>query len=347
MALFDLPLDQLDQYAPTVHEPVDFDAFWRSTLEQADAGRVIVDVRPVAADLSLVDSWDVTFSGFGGDPIRAWFTRPARTDAPLPAVVEYVGYGRGRGLPHERLTWAAAGYAHLLMDNRAQGGRYGTGGDTPDPHGDSLGGPWPVTRGILSPHDYYYRRLITDAVRSIQAVRALPGVDSTRVVAAGNSQGGGLALAVAGLVPDLAALIVTAPFLCHIQRAIEITDTSPYGEIVNYLAVNREAEDEVRHTLSYVDGVTFARRATAPAHFGVGLRDNVCPPSTAFAAYNQYGAARSTPPDRTMHVYPFNQHEGGEAVHVRRQLRWLNARLGTGDRRPLTAARESVRSTAG
>jgi cephalosporin-C deacetylase len=28
-----------------------------------------------------------------------------------------------------------------------------------------------------------------------------------------------------------------------------------------------------------------------------------------------------------MHVYPFNQHEGGEAVHVRRQLTWLRARL--------------------
>jgi cephalosporin-C deacetylase len=117
--------------------------------------------------------------------------------------------------------------------------------------------------------------------------------------------------------------------LCHIQRAIDITDAGPYGEIVNYLAIHREVEDAVRRTLSYVDGVTFARRATAPAHFGVGLRDTVCPPSTAFAAYNQYGdeLGRPLPPDRTMHVYPFNQHEGGEAVHVRRQLRWLNALL--------------------
>jgi cephalosporin-C deacetylase len=93
-------------------------------------------------------------------------------------------------------------------------------------------------------------------------------------------------------------------------------------------------QDAVRHTLSYVDGVTFARRAAAPAHFGVGLRDPVCPPSTAFAAYNQYGEelGQPIPPDRTMHVYPFNQHEGGEAVHVRRQLRWLNALLGKRDR---------------
>jgi cephalosporin-C deacetylase len=326
MPRFDLPLDQLERYTPPVDEPTDFDAFWRSTLDGAATAPVIVDVRPEVTDLRLVESWDVTFAGFGGAPIRAWYTRPTGVNDALPAVVEYIGHGRGRGLPHERLTWVAAGYAHLLMDTRGQGDQYGTGGDTPDPHGTALGGPGPMTRGILAPADYYYRRLITDSVRAIEAVRHLPGVDATRVVAAGNSQGGGLALAVAGLVPDLAALVTTAPLLCHIQRAIEITDASPYGEIVNYLAVHREAEATVRRTLSYVDGVTFARRAIAPAHFGVGLRDTVCPPSTAFAAYNQYGAANgnSSTPDRILHAYPFNQHEGGEAVHVRRQLRWLS-----------------------
>jgi cephalosporin-C deacetylase len=330
MALFDLPLDQLERYAPTVPEPADFDAFWRTTLDEAAARSVVVDVRPVPTDLRLVDTWDVTFSGFGGDPVRAWFTRPAGVGDPLPAVVEYLGYGRGRGLPHERLTWTAAGYAHLLMDSRGQGDQYGTGGDTPDPHGGAIGGPGALTRGILAPHDYYYRRLITDAVRAVQAVRSLPGVDPTRVAVAGTSQGGGLAIAVGGLVPDLSAVLASVPFLCHFLRAIEITDAAPYREIVQFLAVHREAEEAVRRTLSYVDGVAFARRATAPAHFGVALRDMVCPPSTVYAAYNQYGTAsgRPAPPERTMHVYPFNQHEGGEAVHAQRQLRWLSARLG-------------------
>lgn len=328
MALFDLPLDQLRRYAPEVPEPADFDAFWRATLAAEARRPVLLDVRPEPTDLRLVQTWDVTFAGFGGDPVRAWYTRPAGQDTPLPAVVEYVGYGRGRGLPHERLTWPVAGYAHLLMDARGQSGQHGSG-DTDDPHAGRAGGPWPVTWGILDPRRYHYRRLITDAVRAVAAVRALPGVDATRVVAAGNSQGGGLALAVAGLVPDLAALLTTAPFLCHIQRAIEITDAAPYGEIAQYLAVNREAEERVRATLSYVDGVCFARRATAPAHFGVGLRDRVCPPSTTFAAYNQYGAGTggAAPADREIHVYPFNQHEGGEAVQVRRQLSWLARRV--------------------
>ncbi|MCZ7436806.1 acetylxylan esterase [Micromonospora sp. WMMC241] len=322
----DLAIDNLRRYAPAVAEPADFDRFWRTTLTAAAHVPALVDVRPEPTDLRLVDVWDVTFAGFDGEPVRAWYTRPAGVPTPLPAVVEYPGYGRGRGLPGERLTWPVAGYAHLVVDNRGQAGRYGRG-DTPDPH-DAPGGPDPATRGILSPATYHYRRLVTDAVRAVDAVRGLPGVDPTRVVAVGNSQGGGLALAVAGLVDGLAALLVTAPFLCDVQRGIELTEASPYGEIARYLAVHREAEEAVRRTLSYVDGVTFARRATAPAHFGIGLRDDVCPPSTGFAAYNQYGAAAgSDGPAREMHTYPFNGHEGGEAVHVRRQLRWLDAVL--------------------
>ncbi|MFV2022556.1 acetylxylan esterase [Micromonospora sp. LOL_023] len=330
MALFDLPLPQLETYAPAVAEPADFDAFWKSTLDEAANREILIDVRPEPTDLRLLDTWQISFTGFSGDPVNAWYTRPAGVDTALPAVVEYLGYGRGRGLPLDRLTWPVAGYAHLLMDSRGQGDQYGNGGDTPDPHITVDGGPGPVTRGIADPAGYYYRRLITDAVRAVTAVRALPGVDPTRVVAAGNSQGGGLALAVAGLVGDLAALISTVPFMCHWQRAIEITDTEPYGDVARYLAVHRGAESAVRTTLSYFDGVTFAKRAMAPAHFGVGLRDTVCPPSTVFAAYNHYGAGNGRPesPQREIHVYPFNGHEGGEAEQVRRQLRWLRALLG-------------------
>ncbi|WP_433606307.1 acetylxylan esterase [Dactylosporangium sp. CA-139114] len=313
MPAFDLPLAELEHYAPDVPEPPDFAAFWASAQ-----GGTVLSARPWDTGLTLVDVWDVAFEGFGGAPIRAWYTRPAGATEDLPAVVEFPGYGRGRGLPGERLTWPAAGYAHLLMDVRGQGDQWGNGGDTPDPHRGGAGGHRPTTRGILDPAQYYYRRLIVDAVRAVGAVRALPGVDPTRVAAAGNSQGGGLALAVAGLAADLHAVLVSAPFLCHIERALALTDAAPYGEITQYLAVHREAHERVRRTLSYVDGVHFARRATAPAHFGVGLRDTVCPPSTAFAAYNRYGGA-----DRTMHVYEFNGHEGGEALHTARQVRWL------------------------
>ncbi|MEU9396004.1 acetylxylan esterase [Streptomyces sp. NPDC048324] len=326
MPAFDLPLTELERHRPAVEEPADFDAFWLGTLEEAGRKEPLAAVTPVPNGLRLTETWDVTFRGFAGEPVRAWFSRPAGTRDTLPAVVEYAGYGRGRGLPHERLTWVNAGYAHLLMDNRGQGDQYGCGGDTPDPWaGSAPGGPGPAVRGLLAPRDYHYRRLITDAVRAVAAVRALPGVDGSRVAAVGNSQGGGLALAVAGLVPDLAALLVTAPFLCGVRRALDLTDAGPYGEIAAYLAVHRGAETAAYRTLSYVEGISFARRAHAPAHFGVGLRDTVCPPSGAYAAFNRYAEQSGADPRKEIRAYPYNGHEGGDAVHVRRQLDWLAA----------------------
>ncbi|MEU5039475.1 acetylxylan esterase [Streptomyces griseorubiginosus] len=330
MPAFDLPTNELERYRPDVQEPPDFDEFWRDTLKEAADPDVLASVRPAENGLRLTDTWDVTFRGFAGDPVRAWYSRPTGVASALPAVVEYAGYGRGRGLPHERLTWVNAGYAHLLMDNRGQGDQYGNGGATPDPHALAPGGPGPAARGLLDPHDYHYRRLITDAVRAVSAVRALPGVDGDRVAAVGNSQGGGLALAVAGLVPDLAAVLVTAPFLCGIRRALELTDASPYGEISAYLSVHRGAEEAAYRTLSYMEGVSFARRAFAPAHFGVGLRDAVCPPSGAYAAFHRYGELTGVEPSKEIHAYPYNGHEGGEAVQVRRQLDWLGGLSGFG-----------------
>ncbi|TQL01397.1 acetylxylan esterase [Cellulomonas sp. SLBN-39] len=331
MALFDLPLPELERYLPALDEPDDLDAFWASTLAQARRHPLELRREPVEAGLRLIDVEDLTFPGFDGDPVRAWVTRPAGSaddGSTLPVVVEMVGYGGGRGRPHERLAWAAAGYVHVLVDSRGQGSGWGTGGDTPDPHGSGPATSGVMTRGILDPATYYYRRLVTDGVRAVDAARALPGVDPTQVAVTGGSQGGGLALAVAGLSEGLAAVMPDVPFLCHFPRAFAITDDDPYGEVVRYLSVHRDHEAQVLRTLSYVDAVHLGRRATAPALFSVALRDTVCPPSTVFAAHNHYGTLAPARPERTMQVYPYNRHEGGQTVQLEVQLRWLGQVLG-------------------
>ncbi len=322
MPITDLPLAELRPFSPEVVEPDDFDDFWRRTLEESRAIGGDVVVSPADTTILALRIEDLTFPGFAGEPIRAWITRPIEEAGPLPVVVEYNGYNGGRGLPGERLHWAASGYVHVFMDTRGQGSGWGNGGDTPDPHGSGPAVAGFMTRGIDAPENYYYRRLFTDAVRLIDAVKGLDFVDENRVAVTGGSQGGGITLAVGGLVPGLTAVMPDVPFLCHFRRSVELALGDPFAEIARYLAVHRDEDDEVFHTLSYFDGVNFARRATAPTLFSVALMDDIVLPSTVFAAFNHYRGA-----DREIEVYPFNGHEGGAFRHWQKQAGWLADRI--------------------
>ncbi len=329
MAHLDMPLAQVRSYRPELAVPADLDRFWTSTLAEARAHELGATFRRVDTGLTVLDTYDVTYAGFGGSPVRAWLHLPAAGRGPrpagrrgrLPVVVEFVGYGGGRGLAHERILWAAAGYAHFVMDTRGQGSSWAVG-DTPDP--DASGAPSHpgfMTQGILDPGTYYYRRIYTDAVRGIEAVRAHPAVDPTRIAVTGGSQGGGISIAVAGLVDDLAAVAPDVPFLCDFPRATTFVDTNPYAEVARYLKAHRDHVEQAYSTLSYFDGAILGRRAVAPALFSVGLMDQTCPPSTVYAAFNHYAGPAE------IREYPFNDHEGGGAFHDVVKMRWLGERL--------------------
>ena len=82
--------------------------------------------------------------------------------------------------------------------------------------------PGSMTKGILDPKHYFYRRVFTDAVRAIETARSHDAVDATQIAVTGGSQGGGITIAAAGLVPDVAVAMPDVPFLCHYRRATEI-----------------------------------------------------------------------------------------------------------------------------
>ncbi|MFE3775662.1 acetylxylan esterase [Streptomyces sp. NPDC059122] len=313
----DLPLDELRRYRPPLPEPPGFDAFWLRTLDEARTHDLAPRFTAADTGLTQLHTDDVEFAGFGGHRIRGWFLRPRTAAGPLPCVVQYLGYGGGRMLPHDWLLWPSAGYATLVMDTRGQSGP-NRPGDTPDPEAVVHPGvPGKLTQGLLDPDTYYYRRLITDAVRAVEVAHGHPAVDAGRIVVAGGSQGGALALAVAGLVPGLAGALIDVPFLTHIRRALDVTDQGPYGELTRYFAGRRDHIDTALHTLDHFDGLNFAVRATAPALFGTALRDEIVPPSTGFAAYHHYAG------DKQLEVWRFNAHESGGGAQRTAEIRFL------------------------
>ncbi len=318
MAFFDMPLDQLKNYKPERNEPQDFERFWATTLEQTHSYPINTQFEKVDYGLKTIESYDITFNGYGGQPIKGWFSIPKIRQTPLPCIVEFIGYGGGRGFPTNWLVWPSAGYAHLVMDTRGQGSAWSVG-ETPDlqPDGASPHQPGFMTLGILSPLTYYYRRLFTDGVRAVEAACSHPDVDKSRIAVTGGSQGGGISLAVAGLEPKVSVVMPDVPFLCHYRRATEITDAYPYQEISRYCMVHRDKVEIVFNTLSYFDGLNFASRSKAKALFSVGLMDEICPPSTVFAAYNHFTGPKD------ICIYTYNHHDGGGVFQELKKIKFI------------------------
>ena len=317
MPWYDMPLERLREYRTDTSEPAGLDAWWAGRLELARAQAQPATFTPYEPDVYRpFRVLDVEFSGAGGDPVRAWYIRPAAEPASI--VVKFIGYGGGRGAPAEHMLLPALGYGVLVMDSRGQGGRW-TFGATPD---QSTGpeNAQVMTRGITTPEEYYYTRMFTDAARAVDVALELAGRDAV-VAVSGASQGGGLALATAALHGDTVAVChADVPFLCDIQRAITLAPHAPYTEIPEFLAENVALIDTALNTLRYIDCALLARRITATSLLSVGLMDIICPPSTVFAAYNEITA------DKDIAVYPFSGHSVPHA-HAERQLRHLRAAL--------------------
>jgi cephalosporin-C deacetylase len=333
MPWYDLPLEQLREYRTSTQEPEGLDDWWARRIEAARAlarPPVLTPHQPRLYD--PVEVYDVEFSGGGDDPVRAWYLRPRDTPA-APMIVKFIGYGGGRGTPAEHMLLPAVGYALLVMDSRGQGGRWASGA-TPD--GATGTGPensLVMTRGITSPEDYYYTRMFTDAARAvdtaIELAGAAPGTApagtapgaGAGIAVTGGSQGGALALAAAALRPDAVRVChADVPFLCDIQRAITLAPHAPYTEIPEFLAKNVQLIEPTLNTLRYIDCALLARRITAATLMSVGLMDDICPPSTVFAAYNEITA------DKEIAVFPYSGHDW-PAAHAERQLAHLRDHL--------------------
>lgn len=335
MPWFDLPLADLRSYRTATEEPPGLDEWWRNQLDQARAlAEAPTVTRYEPAGYGPAEVYDVAFSGARGDRIRAWYIRPPASGAdgpsdPAPMVIKFIGYGGGRGLPADHMLLPAIGYPVFVMDSRGQGGRWTTG-STGDQPGEGPSYSAVMTRGLDSPEGYYFTRLFTDAVRAVETAAELSGAGragsgagpgAARIAVTGVSQGGGLALAAAGLLGDTVAVChADVPFLCDIHRGVTVAPDMPYAEVAEFLARQVDYEATALDTLRYVDCALLARRITARCLLSVGLMDTICPPSTVFAAYNEITAAKD------IAVFSFGVHAVPPA-HLERQLRHLRTHL--------------------
>lgn len=304
MPLIDMPLDELKNYKGTNPKPADFDEYWERALAELDAASLEIELIPASFQVSFAECFDLYYTGVGGSRIHAQYIRPIKPDTtPHPAVIQFHGYSGDSGDWGTKLNWAAAGYSVLAMDARGQGGlSQDLGGIT----GTTLKGH--IIRGLDDqPDNLLFRNIFLDTAQLARITLQLPEVDPTRVGVYGGSQGGGLTLACASLVPEIRRAAPMFPFLSDYMRVWEMDlAKDAYDELTYYFKrfdPMHNREKEIFTTLGYIDIQNLADRIQADTLLATGLMDTICPPSTQFAVFNKIKSRKE------MVLYPDYGHE--------------------------------------
>ncbi len=305
MPLIDMPLAELKTYRGINPRPSDHDAYWERALAEMRAVDPRVELVPQRVSAPYAECFDLFFTGVRGARVHAKLVRPARAKERHPAVLLFHGYTGSSGEWSDKLKWAALGFTAAALDCRGQGGLSedsgGVKGNTQSGH---------IIRGLDDdgPDNLLFRHIFLDTAQLARIVMDMPDVDPARVGVTGGSQGGGLTLACAALEPRVRRAFSLFPFLCDYRRVWEMDLAKhAYGELSWYFRAKdplHEREEQIFTRLGYIDIQYLAPRIRAETRLALGLMDEICPPSTQFAAYNRMSCPRE------LIIYPDHGHEG-------------------------------------
>lgn len=276
----------------------DFDSFWaaaKAQLADIDMNATLTEITAKSTatrKVYLVEMNSVP-DGLTGEPVvvRGYYCEP--TDGQKhPVIMHYAGYDSGyRPGGQDVKPYCPSGdaeptYAEFFLstrgqniNNRAADEREADGkGDFVNTYGD-----W-FAFHFGDKDSYYYRGAFMDCVQAVRFMATRSTSDMTNLFAEGQSQGGAFTYA--------AAALSDYPFRAIAPAIAFLGDYPDYFEITNWPAyVAREnqgtmTDAEMFAFLSYFDTKNLATVISSPTLACIGLQDNVCPPHTNIAPYN-------------------------------------------------------------
>lgn len=184
-----------------------------------------------------------------------------------------------------------------------------------------------LSAGILSGYStydlddrdlYYYKRVYLGCVRAIDYIFSLSEFDGETLAVTGGSQGGALSIITAGLDHRVKYLAAYYPALCDLTGYLEGRAGGWPHMFANY---DKQAHPNWEKNIGYFDAVNFAKKIKVPGWYSWGFDDNVCPPTSMYAAYNSISAAKELHKFLETEHWTFpEQREQGNA--------WLYEKLG-------------------
>jgi len=328
-------------FSPVPVKPAGFESFWQHAAERLATIALGLTVEKCwtlnnaqidsynIASASLPENYDpdgcrhdqvevykVEFNGVEGftgrKRVQAWFAKPLG-DGPFPAMLVLPGAGNGpRPAPVEH---ARHGYAALDVQVHAE----------PVDNPPELYRPAPENPfddPALEPEKMTHFSVYLNALQAVNALLALPGVDSSRLSVVGGSQGGRLTTVVGALDPRVKACVPAIPHYSNIPYVLwcgernAAKDNGGEGFSPGQVIARRRMELE-----SYYDVANFADLVRCPMLVCCGMIDPVSSATGVFTLYN-----RLTAPQKKILSMPVQGHDCSLSIDTY-AWRWLDEAL--------------------
>ncbi|MEI7732324.1 MAG: acetylxylan esterase [Verrucomicrobiota bacterium] len=290
--------------APAIPEPADFDAFWQTRKDALKTKPLSFELKPLSDDqrkhvTRLAEagyecfdlSIEVPIPGIR--PVRGYFARPKNVPAGGCPALLYLRAAGVSGAWCVANPWEAMNRAKehgvMVLDINAHG----------IPNDLTKEAYQQLEKGELldykfqartNKNTFYFVGMYLRLLRSVDFLCAQKEWDGRHLIAMGGSQGGGQALAAAGLDDRVSAVSAVVPAMCDLS-GILVKRTSGWPNPVGFSAP--KDQPEVSAAVSYCDNVNLASRSKAETQIFVGLIDTTCPPQGVFAAYNNLRTVKS------------------------------------------------------
>ena len=275
-------------YDPTsiVSEPdsaSDFSKFWATA--KAELAKVepnytltkIDDKSTSKRNVYLVEMQSITDGDDQPVTIRGYYAEPVAAGT-YPVIITQNGYDSDTTIPALNFCPSGDSNPEWIELNLSVRGQIINNRDTlTNKYGD-----W-FAYNFGDKDTYYYRGAYMDVIRGIDFIATREKAQQDNIFMMGGSQGGALTIAGAALDTRVKAI---AP---SIQFMGDFPDYFKVGSWPASVAKKNQGtmtDEEMYTFLSYFDTKNLATLITCPVTTCMGLQDNVCPPHTNFAPYN-------------------------------------------------------------
>ncbi len=274
------------KFKPGTKRPKNLDRYWKKEKKALRALPVEVKTTSVAnVEKGYVCS-DVEINCTGPKPARGYFAKPESARAgTLPIVLNLHAAGvKGSwclAQPETAVRFAKMGSGALSFDLNAHGMLNGQ----PQEYYDNLEAGelknyW--EKGMENRDEFYFRGMYLRLIRTLDFLCSQPEWDGKRIIVIGESQGGGQALAAAGLDPRVTVAVATVPAMCDFGRTL----TGEKGGWPNPFGYPKNKKKMLK-TLPYFDTAHLLKNSNATLVTEIGFIDFTCPSSSVYAAINQ------------------------------------------------------------